>query len=239
MSRERSISVLRAIVEDYVDTREPVGSKAIVERHGFGVSAATIRNDMALLEGEHLIAAPHTSSGRVPTDLGYRRFVDHISELPALSHAQRHAIETFLGQSEDLDQLYARTVRLLSQLTGQLALITYPDHDRMVVSGTANLVRTEQDFSGRVVDVIDAIDEQVVVLRLLAETRRETEVAVTIGQENADFGLAEASVLSSEFSQGGSRSIVGVLGPTRMRYPSNIVAVRAVSRYLTRLLGEA
>ena len=67
MVSERGLQVLRAIVQDYVDTREPVGSKAIVERHAFGVSAATIRNDMALLEDEELIAAPHTSSGRVPT----------------------------------------------------------------------------------------------------------------------------------------------------------------------------
>ena len=79
MVSERGLQVLRAIVQDYVDTREPVGSKAIVERHAFGVSAATIRNDMALLEDEELIAAPHTSSGRVPPDKGYRVFVDHLA----------------------------------------------------------------------------------------------------------------------------------------------------------------
>ena len=83
MVSERGLQVLRAIVQDYVDTREPVGSKAIVERHAFGVSAATIRNDMALLEDEELIAAPHTSSGRVPTDKGYRVFVDHLHRAPA------------------------------------------------------------------------------------------------------------------------------------------------------------
>ena len=72
MVSDRSLEVLRVIVQDYVASREPVGSKSIVERHSFGVSAATIRNDMALLEEEELIAAPHTSSGRVPTDKGYR-----------------------------------------------------------------------------------------------------------------------------------------------------------------------
>ncbi|MCB1299400.1 MAG: DeoR family transcriptional regulator, partial [Microthrixaceae bacterium] len=78
MVSERGLQVLRAIVQDYVQTHEPVGSKSIVERHAFGVSAATIRNDMALLEDEELIVAPHTSSGRVPTDKGYRVFVDHL-----------------------------------------------------------------------------------------------------------------------------------------------------------------
>ena len=85
MVSERSLAVLRAIVQDYVASREPVGSKTIVERHAFGVSAATIRNDMALLEEEELIAAPHTSSGRVPTDKGYRVFVDQLTDLRPLT----------------------------------------------------------------------------------------------------------------------------------------------------------
>src|SRR6185437_14503521 len=96
MVTERSLEVLRVIVQDYVASREPVGSKAIVDRHAFGVSAATIRNDMALLEEEELIAAPHTSSGRVPTDKGYRVFVDHLAALRPLTSAQRHAIGSFL-----------------------------------------------------------------------------------------------------------------------------------------------
>lgn len=237
MVSDRGLEVLRAIVQDYVDSREPVGSKAIVDRHQFGVSAATIRNDMALLEEEELIVAPHTSSGRVPTDKGYRLFVDTLEEQRAITHSQRQAIERFLGESDDLEQLYGRTVRVLSQLTGQLAMIGSPGSNRLVVSGAANLVRTEQDFSGHIVDVMDAIDEQVVVLRLLAETAREEEISVTIGRENAPFGLTETSVVSGEFDSGAGTSLVGVLGPTRMNYSSNIVAVRAVARYLSKTLG--
>ena len=126
MVTDRGLQVLRAIVQDFVDTREPVGSKAIVERHAFGVSAATIRNDMAQLEEEELIAAPHTSSGRIPTDKGYRVFVDQLTELRPLTPAQRGAIETFLGEAVDLDDVLARTVRLLSQFTSQVALAQYP-----------------------------------------------------------------------------------------------------------------
>ena len=126
MVSERGLDVLRVIVKDYVASREPVGSKSIVDRHAFGVSAATIRNDMALLEEEDLIVAPHTSSGRIPTDKGYRVFVDHLADLRPLSQAQRHAIETFLGASADMDEVLIRTVRLLSQLTHQVALVQYP-----------------------------------------------------------------------------------------------------------------
>jgi heat-inducible transcriptional repressor len=126
MVSERSLAVLRVIVQDYVSSSEPVGSKSIVERHSFGVSSATIRNDMAQLEEDGLITAPHTSSGRIPTDKGYRVFVDQLSELRPLSSAQRSAIETFLGESTDLDEVLGRTVRLLSQLTNQVALAQYP-----------------------------------------------------------------------------------------------------------------
>ena len=92
MSEDRRLMVLRAIVQDYVQTSEPVGSKALVERHHLGVSAATVRNDMALLEEEGLIHAPHTSAGRVPTDAGYRVFVDRLSAVKPLGHgrAPRH-----------------------------------------------------------------------------------------------------------------------------------------------------
>ncbi|MET0673286.1 MAG: heat-inducible transcriptional repressor HrcA, partial [Microbacterium pygmaeum] len=134
MVTDRGLQVLRAIVQDFVDTREPVGSKAIVERHAFGVSAATIRNDMALLEDEELIAAPHTSSGRVPTDKGYRVFVDHLAEVRPLSPAQRTAIAAFLDGPSDLDDVLARTVRALTQLTGQVAIVQYPSFARANVS---------------------------------------------------------------------------------------------------------
>jgi heat-inducible transcriptional repressor len=343
MVSDRSLEVLRVIVQDYVASREPVGSKSIVDRHSFGVSAATIRNDMALLEEEELIAAPHTSSGRIPTDKGYRLFVDHLADLRPLSAAQRQAIETFLGQSADLDEVLARSVRLLSQLTHQVALVQYPSlsrakvrhielvplsetrllsvlitdagrveqrvvdlprplaepvlielrtrlnaglvglgmseaasaltgssltgsglgpfeqqeavdlitgtlrdqvganrQDRLVMAGAANLVRTEEDFTGSIYPVLEAIEEQVVLLRLFGEMASDQHgVFVSIGRENAPFGLAETSVLTSGYSsQGGNLARLGVLGPTRMDYSNNMAAVRAVARYLSRLLGE-
>lgn len=126
MSNERRLEVLRAIVHDYVSTSEPVGSKALLERHQLGVSAATIRNDMAALEDEGLIAAPHTSAGRVPTDAGYRVFVDRLSQVRPLTPSQRRAIQAFLAESIDLDDIVERTARLLASLTQQAAVMQYP-----------------------------------------------------------------------------------------------------------------
>lgn len=343
MVSERGLEVLRAIVQDYVASREPVGSKSIVERYAFGVSAATIRNDMAALEEDGLIAAPHTSSGRIPTDAGYRLFVDHLAEVRALSPAERIAIRAFLDESADLDDVLARTVRMLAQLTNQVALVQVPvvprsyvrhvelvllspsrllvvlitdsgridqrvvelpqaEHeridesgvadlrarvnsalvgrlltevepalatlaetlvparrvvlerigtalaatvddrrqDRLLLSGTANLARTERDFPGSILPVLEAIEEQVVLLRLFREMELdERGLSVSIGHENATVGLTETSILAGGYrSSPGGLARIGVLGPTRMDYSGNIAAVRAVARYLSKLLGE-
>ena len=132
-SEERRLQVLQAIVHDYVETREPVGSKALVERHGLGVSPATIRNDMAVLEESGLIHQPHTSAGRVPTDLGYRAFVDQVANLKPLSNPERRAIHAILDDAVDLDDVVDRTVRLLAQLTHQVAVVQYPSLRRTVL----------------------------------------------------------------------------------------------------------
>ena len=126
MLDDRKVEVLRAIVEDYVATREPVGSKALVVRHSLGVSSATVRNDMAVLEEEGYIAQPHTSAGRIPTDKGYRVFVDRLSGLKPLSQPERRAISTFLEGAVDLEEIVTRSVRLLAQLTRQIAVVQYP-----------------------------------------------------------------------------------------------------------------
>ena len=157
MLEDRRLAVLRAIVEDYVATHEPVGSKALVERHHLGVSPATIRNDMAALEDEGYIAQPHTSAGRVPTDLGYRLFVDRLSGVKPLSSPERRAISEFLDSSVDLDDVMVRTVRLLAQITKQVALVQYPSlsrssvrHIELIALSTTRLIMVLITDSGRV-----------------------------------------------------------------------------------------
>ncbi|AJP01961.1 heat-inducible transcriptional repressor HrcA [Streptomyces leeuwenhoekii] len=133
MLSERRLQVLRAIVQDYVGTEEPVGSKALTERHNLGVSPATVRNDMAALEDEGYIAQPHTSAGRIPTDKGYRLFVDKLAGVKPMTAPERRAIQNFLEGAVDLDDVVARTVRLLAQLTRQVAVVQYPSLTRSTV----------------------------------------------------------------------------------------------------------
>ena len=336
MSDERRLAVLRAIVEDYVQTREPVGSKALVERHPFGVSSATIRNDMAALEEEGLIAQPHTSAGRVPTDAGYRLFVDRLAEVRAMSAPERKAISGFLSGAVDLDDVVDRTVRLLASLTHQVAVVQYPSltrssvrhielvpldgrrvlvvliagtgrveqriveapgevdeavladvrarinaesagrqlteasrrlqalperfdpadrdlvravigaldealveerEERVVLAGASNLSRFGPDFAQSIGPVLDALEEHVVLLRLLSELSSDPSmVAVRIGSENAHEGLRSTSVVTSGYGGVDVVAGLGVLGPTRMDYPNTMATVRAVARYVSRLL---
>lgn len=125
-SEDRRFAVLQAIVADYVSKHEAVGSKALLERHDLGVSSATIRNDMAVLEAEGYIVQQHTSSGRIPTDLGYRHFVDRLVEVKPLSAPERKAIMQFLESGMDLEDILRRSVQLLAQITRQVAVIQYP-----------------------------------------------------------------------------------------------------------------
>ncbi len=344
MSEDRRLEVLRAIVEDYVATQEPVGSRVLTERHRLGVSPATIRNDMAALEEAGLIAQPHTSAGRIPTDKGYRLFVDRLAEVRPLSTPQKRAIETFLSQGVDLDDVLSRAGRLIAQLTGQVAVVQYPslrrsglrhlelvpvgadrllvvvitdtgrveqrfleipadaevdeavlgelrarlnaaaagkrladlptsfaqvaeqiapalgplarlvattvvdtlgeqNEERIVLAGTANLARATMRFEQGLQPVLEALEEQVVLLGLLTEMALEPgagPVAVRIGHEVGLEGLAEASVVTSGYGQtsdgGDAVAILGSIGPTRMDYPATIAAVRAVARYLSRVL---
>lgn len=174
MSEPRKLEVLRAIVEDYVHTREPVGSKALVERHHLGVSSATIRNDMAALEEEGLITAPHTSSGRIPTDKGYRLFVDQLSSVKPLSAAERRAISVLLEGSTDLDDVLERTVRALAHLTNQVAVVQYPR------SATATV---------RHIEFVSLAARQVLVVLILASGKVEQTV-IDIGSAVDDAALA-------------------------------------------------
>ncbi len=337
MSEDRRLAVLRAIVEDYVRTREPVGSKAVVERYSLGVSPATIRNDMASLEEEGYIAQPHTSAGRIPTDKGYRLFVDRLSSVKPLSTAEKRAIQTLLDGAIDLDDVVDRTVRLLASLTHQVAVVQYPSltrstvrhielvpvggtrvllvlitntgrveqrvidagttpsdsaladlrarlnaaaqgrrlaevagivtdlpdalapddrpmartvldavkesvaldrEERIVLAGTANLARSGPDFVSSIGPVLEAIEEQVVLLKLLSEMAEDASgVGVLIGHETRQAGLSHAAVVASGYgSQGEVVARLGVLGPTRMDYPTTMAAVRAVARYVSRIL---
>ena len=238
MTTDRRLEILRAIVDEYVETQEPVGSKAIADKRSLGISPATIRNEMAVLEEEGLITQPHTSAGRIPTDRGYRLFVDKLATVKPLSTAERRAIETFLEGASDLDDVVRRSAKLLADITKQVAVVKYPkigdsDGRQMAISGTAHLARSGEDLGLTLSPILEALEEQVVLLRLLSDAH--STVHVTIGSEQPDTSLQSTSLVTVGY---GSDASLGILGPTRMDYASSMAAVSTVARYVSRFITE-
>ena len=193
MADDRRLKVLSAIVTDYVRTREPVGSRALVERYRLGVSPATIRNDMAALEDEGYIHQPHTSAGRVPTEKGYRLFVDEVARVKPLSAPERRAITALLSGAVDLEQVVARTVRALAQLTGQLAVVEYPSlrrtalrHLELVALGPTRVLLVIITDTGRVEQRTVSMPAGRVVDPLVLESLRTRMNAALVGRIAAD-----------------------------------------------------
>jgi heat-inducible transcriptional repressor len=183
------MAVLRAIIEDFIATNEPVASKSLVERHNFGVSSATIRNDMAALEEEGYITAPHTSSGRIPTDKGYRVFVDQLIQAEAESveirrnfAELRRQFSKTLDQITDLDERLETSAQLLAKATGEAAVIQYPNINSVLVRAielvrvAANralvilITESERIQQHLVVFPTDVSDQQLAVIRAKLNT---------------------------------------------------------------------
>ncbi|MEW6925743.1 heat-inducible transcriptional repressor HrcA [Trueperella pyogenes] len=218
MATDRRARVLNAIVQDYVKTCEPVGSRAVVERHHLGVSPATVRNDMAALEEAGLIHQPHTSAGRVPTDAGYRQFVDQISSLKPLSRAERAAIERMLYEAVDLDEVITRAVRLLASLTDQVAMVQYPSLQRTALRHIELVPVSENRVLVVIITNAGRVEQRVVVFTSpLAEDELAT-VRKVLNDELADLqlpalqaGLTRAQARLPEGLRLATRRIVQVL----------------------------
>ncbi|WP_047259965.1 heat-inducible transcriptional repressor HrcA [Corynebacterium uterequi] len=338
-TEKRRQEVLRAIITDFIASQEPVGSKALVERHHLNVSSATIRNDMAVLESEGYIAQQHASSGRIPTEKGYRAFVDSLGEVKPLSTAEKRAIATFLEGGVDLEDVLRRSVQLLAQFTRQAAVIQVPTlrvarvkhcevvplsplrlllvlitdtgrvdqrnveldgpinqdqvarlrdtlnealhgktlrdasvslaailqdppvdiahhllraatilietmvdqpTERLIVAGASNLTRLgHRAAPAALAGLIEALEEQVVVLKLMSDLPDFGDVAVSIGDENEDEGLRSASIVTTAYGseQTGALGGLSVVGPTYMDYLGTISKVSAVARYVSRILS--
>ncbi|MEU6738456.1 heat-inducible transcriptional repressor HrcA [Streptosporangium sandarakinum] len=191
MVDDRRLAVLRAIVEDYVSTNEPVGSKALAERHNLGVSPATIRNDMAVLEEQGYIAQPHTSAGRVPTDKGYRLFVDRLSQVKPLSGAERRAIESFLAGAVDIDDVVTRTVRLLAQLTRQVAVVQYPTLTHSTVRHVELVPLSERRLMFVLITNTGRVEQRVVELPEVVDETRVAHLRATLNASLDGCGLTE------------------------------------------------
>jgi heat-inducible transcriptional repressor len=334
---DRKARVLRAVIQDFISTALPVGSKTLVERYSLGISPATVRNELAALEEQGYLSHPHTSAGRVPTDIGYRWYVDTIRDLGSVARAQQDAIERHFAGVTDMEEMLLRTSVLLASLTRLTAVVIPPSLDRsrlrhvelvslgrqavlivlivetgrvakrvaelpdeatpevlddlgkqlnellvgqrldeaavlldsgaegidprrralyamiaqtvggmvddqgsqrVFIGGQAHIAAGMFDAIETVKAVFEALEHQVILLRLLQAAIGSEQVSVTIGSENVIESMRACSVVAAQYPAGDATGNIGVLGPTRMDYLRAMVAVQAVAKHLGAVLED-
>lgn len=201
MARDRRMMVLRAVVEDYIRSHEPVGSSALLRHHQLGVSSATLRNDMSFLEQEGYLTQPHTSAGRIPTEKGYRYFVDRLSAVMPLSYAQRNAIATFLAGSTSLEEALHRSARILAHITGQVAVVATPSMARAHVQRVELVPVSLTSLLCIVIADSGRIDQRVITYTTLPERTTLSELNASINEQAEGKTLLDVSEAIMQLSQ--------------------------------------
>ena len=246
--RPRQRDILHAVIREHIGSARPVASAALVRRYRLDVSSATVRNELASLEEIGLLTHPHTSAGRVPTDLGYRYFIESLmpdaelrpDEQVTLSHQFRQA-------SHDAAQWLRLAASALARVTAEAALATFDrvlDPDEVVWTREIHyegidqiLGQPEFAFRERVREVVSLLGDRARLAQLLPGSLGEGDVAVTIGSEHSLEPLRPFSLVIGRYGHGsGPVGFVGVVGPTRMDYQRTIGAVRYVGALMSDLV---
>ncbi len=222
---DRRFEVLKAIVKHFINTAEPVGSNTILVSYSFNVSPATIRNDMAMLEKKGLIYQPHTSAGRVPTDLGYRLFVDELGEYEEAKQAAVKAIQKAQKEltTHRAKQKIQDIVSLLAHVTQNASFATVPGSGRTFYLGLSNIIRQPEfmDDYSRASQVIEVFERNDGFMNLLSKLNIDETVKFYIGKENIIPEIQSCTLLVTRIKYLGHNSIVGILAPTRCKYAFN------------------
>lgn len=234
---ERQSKILVAIIEEYTKTGLPVGSSVLAEKYGFAVSSATLRNDMAALEDAGLLYQPHTSAGRIPTDAGYRYFVEEIMPDRKLSKKEQQALRKELLQLKAQNTRLTRTTaRLLSTLSGYVAVSVLPNKDEFSEFGLRTLLenvdRDNLDDVCALAESLDYIDER---CEELMNIIADGETKILIGEDNPLTKTKNYSMIVSQFNRDGEKGIVALIGPKNMQYDRN----KSLIDYVKKILGGA
>ncbi len=232
---ERRKKILVAVIEEYTKTGLPVGSSVLAEKYGFTVSSATLRNDMAALEESGLLYQPHTSAGRMPTDAGYRYFVEEVMPDRELSKKEQQALQRELLQLKAQNTRLTRTTaRLLSTLSGYVAVSVLPNKEEFSEFGLRSLLekvdRDNLDDICALAESLDYIDERCDELMQLVA---DGETKILIGEDNPFAKTKNYSMIVSQFDQGGEKGIVALIGPKNMKYERT----KSLIEYVKKILG--
>jgi heat-inducible transcriptional repressor len=233
---ERQKNLLRAVIEKYIETAEPIGSETIEKESGLGVSPATIRNEMVRLTGLGYLRQPHTSAGRIPTSVGMKFYVDQLMEEKSLSLKDEVAIkEEFRDQSEPFNRLLKHISQSLANQTRSLAVATDEDGD-IYASGMANILDMPEfydiDITRAVLSMVDRFET---LKQIIDQMRGEEQIRILFGDELGIPYLEPCGFVVTRYQMGNHRGVLGIIGPSRQNYPTVIPTIRYFSQLLSEL----
>lgn len=223
-----------AIIDEFIHTAIPVGSKQIIEQGKFPLSGATIRNEMRVLGEEGFLDQPHISAGRVPTAKGYRIYVQDFMQPTVQEKKVRARFETLKEQyfeRKDQERVY-ETVSLLSHMIPNVAFAAVPHKERVYYMGLANTLRQPEFqldpmLASGVVEILESR-----LTDLLDHIKTDDHVRYFIGDEHVLPQIQSCSMLVKRYNVRGEEGVIGILGPMRMDYAYNTVALDLVSDLL-------
>lgn len=229
----RQAKILAAIVKEYSYSAQPVGSEDLNEKYGFGVSSATIRNEMMALEKMNFIEQPHTSAGRAPTDAGYRYFINELMKRFELSlQQQRFLKEQIVRLHQEHQELGRSIAKLLAAQTDQAAFALLPEETS--ATGLANILNqpgTDKKSMVEVAEFFDNIDGY--ANKMLTDFLKARPEAL-IGKEHRLPQIANYSLIVSKVAlPTGKQGIIGIIGPRSMRYDKNMSLVEYIAKMLS------
>ena len=232
----RQTQILKAIIDEYIETAEPVGSFALEKKYNLGVSPATIRNEMGELTTLGFLRQPHTSSGRIPSPKAMKFYVDQLMEEKTMSLADEvKAKEEVWDVREDIDKLMEEAVKALADRTHNVA-VAATDEGRVWHAGYANIFANPEFSNLRAcADLFSFLDESPRLHELFFERAiTGSPIDVLFGEELGWPEVYPVGFITTRFSIRGKNGALGVIGPIRLSYPTIIPTLR----YFRKLIEE-
>lgn len=234
---DRQKNLLKIIIDEYIDSAEPVGSETIVEKHSLGVSPATVRNEMVSLTNSGYLKQPHTSAGRIPTPVGLKFYVTNLMKENNLPVKDEVTIkESLWDQRFQFHRLLRQAARELSAQTGSLA-IAYSEDGDVFYAGASNILEMPEFFDIDLTKaVLEMMDRHETLEAVFAKAVGDEPVHILLGDELGQGYFEYCGMVYSPFGSGKKNAgVIGVLGPSRMRFNRVVPTVRYFGDLLTEL----
>lgn len=235
----RQVKLLHAIIDDFINNATAVGSLSLTHRYNLGVSPATIRNEMSDLVEQGYLEKPHSSSGRIPTNMAYRYFIQEIlQDLDDLEHTLTANIYEELFQHRfDFDNLIYQTLNYLSSQTKNTSLVLL--ENRIYYSGLSYLVENPEFSESKSLGVLlTIIEDRQLMYKIFQKARSKNAIKIIIGEDSELKGLENTSFVFSEINLHGDKTgYLAICGPTRLNYPKVIPLVDFFAHSLNQVIS--